>query len=474
MSQVRLPRSAPAAPDPAGSTGEPGSLRPSAWAHSRDPRDLRTLLWFGLVTALGVLAARGAEQTTAGLEGDLVQVVSQLPDVVLVVLIVALQAAYVLLFFGIPLTLVATRRWRRWGVYTLGWVLTSLIVSVTSRLVTSDQVLPPAEAVEDLTRAGGWPPSSSVATAVTALILLSPHMNRAWRRFGWAFVAALSALRVTTASEVALDIVLAIGVGGVVGAALLLAFGRRVSVPTATGVQAGLDRVGLYAVGVEPRRPDRSLQVAYRAHLADGRTLHCKVLNARQFEADSLARTYRRVRMRPLGEDVAFSSARRAVAVEAMLAMAAAQAGARTPAVAGVAPLVGEDMVIAYDEIKGTPLDRLPAERFTDDVLDQAWDALAALRSVGIAHRDLQLSSWLLDDTGQLWLIDFSFGEPAATDGALSADLAELLAATYAVVGAQRAVAAATRGVGVLNLATGISHLVPAALTRPTRAGVKA
>jgi len=73
-----------------------------------------------------------------------------------------------------------------------------VIVTVSSRLVVSDQELPALDGAVDLTGAEGWPPSSSVATAVTALVLLTPHVNRAWRRFGWAFVAALSVLRVAS------------------------------------------------------------------------------------------------------------------------------------------------------------------------------------------------------------------------------------------------------------------------------------
>jgi uncharacterized protein (TIRG00374 family) len=172
---------------------------------------------------------------------------------------------------------------------------------------------------------------------------------------------------------------------------------------------------------------------------------------------------------------VAYASARHAASVENLLSARAADAGARTPAVVGLAPIGrGQELVLAFDRIEGETLDRVPAQRVTDDVLDQAWSSVVALRSAGLAHRDLQLSSWMLDADDQLWLIDFSFGEPAASDGALRADIAELLAATYGVVGTQRAVASAVRVLGAPAVATGISHLVPAALTRATRAAVKA
>jgi uncharacterized protein (TIRG00374 family) len=110
----------------------------------------------------------------------------------------------------------------------------------------------------------------------------------------------------------------------------------------------------------------------------------------------------------------------------------------------------------------------------TDDVLQQMWASLAAMRSAGIAHRALQLSNWLLDEAQQVWLIDFSYGEPAATDGALASDIAELLTATYSAVGPQRAVAAAVQVLGQEELAAGIGYLVPAALTRETRGALKA
>ncbi len=454
---------------------EPVTAFPTSEAiHARDPRDLTRLLWFLAVAALGVLAARGADRTTAGFEGDLVEFVGHLPGAVLGFIIVAVQVMYTLLFLGIPLVLLATRRFRRWGIYTLGWLLTTALVMASERLVDGKDVPQLPDSGLSTEQYGAWPPSQAVATAVTALVLLSPHLPLAWRRFGWGFVAGVAVLRVVTARDVVLDILLAIGIGGVVGYALLLAFGRKVNLPTTTAVLGALDRIGLSPLTV--RRADSASigSLPFVATMPDGPPLHCKVVAAGQYEADSLLRNYRRVRMRDIGEDVAYSSVRRAVAVEAMLSMSAERAGARTPTCVAVAPIgTGDDMLLAFPEIQGTTLDEVPAERLTGEVLDQAWTTIASLRTAGVAHRDLQLSSWLLDDSDQLWLIDFSFGEPGASDGALGADIAELLAATYSVVGAQRAVAPAARVLGTSALETGLSYLVPVALTRPTRAAVK-
>ena len=465
-------------PDPAQRMDAPPPGGPlSTTVNARDPSDLSRLLWYLVVVGVGLLAALGAEQTTAGIEGDLVQVIGRVPEAFLGFFIVGVEVLHLMLFLGIPLFLLVTRQFRRWGIYTLAFVTTTVVFSLASRAVTPSD----AEALADIginadpyTR---WPPSQSVATAVTVLVLLTPHLNRAWRQFGWTFVAVLAALNIVTSPVVVLDLVLAVGIGGTVGCLALLLFGRQVQVPTVDGVMAGLDRIDLTAVELVEAPYDTRGAVPFRGELADGTPVHCKVLTPAKYEADSLLRTYRRFRVRGLGEDVAFSTVRRAAAVEAGLARSAAAAGVTTPAVLGVAPLGregrGTEMAIAFEEITGSNLGLLAEEQLTDEVLDQAWQAVARMRSVGIAHRDLRLASWLLADDGTLWLTGFSFGETGATDGALSVDIAELLAATYPVVGADRAVAAAVRVLGAPVVATGISHLVPAALTRSTRSAAK-
>ena len=63
------------------------------------------------------------------------------------------------------------------------------------------------------------------------------------------------------------------------------------------------------------------------------------------------------------------------------------------------------------------------------------------LRRHRIAHRDLRLANIFLDDGGQVWLIDFGFGEVVASDLLLATDVAELLASSSLYVGPERAVA---------------------------------
>ena len=110
----------------------------------------------------------------------------------------------------------------------------------------------------------------------------------------------------------------------------------------------------------------------------------------------------------------------------------------------------------------------------TDDVLEQAWTQLARLRLHGIAHRDLRLANVFLDSSGQLFLIDFGFSELAAEELLLQTDVAELLASSAVVVGAQRSVTSAIRGLGAEPVVQAAVRLVPGRLSGATRTAMKA
>ena len=69
------------------------------------------------------------------------------------------------------------------------------------------------------------------------------------------------------------------------------------------------------------------------------------------------------------------------------------------------------------------------------------WQQLGRLRDLRIAHRDLRLANIFLSTDGRIWMIDFGFSEIAASDVLLANDVAELVASSSAVVGAERATA---------------------------------
>ena len=225
---------------------------------------------------------------------------------------------------------------------------------------------------------------------------------------------------------------------------------------------ASLDRAGVDARGSTP----------YFAKLADGRRLFVKALGQDERDADLLFRSWRRLRLQNVGDELPTSTLRRAVEHEALVSLKAGDAGVRTPHMVTVAAVGELAMVLAYDAVDGRSLDQVDPGAITDEVLRGIWEQVAQLRRQRIAHRDLRLANVFLDPDGPPWLIDFGFAELAASDDMLDADAAELLASTYVRVGAGRAVAAAVAVLGPGPVASALRYLQPAALSTATRRAV--
>ena len=212
----------------------------------------------------------------------------------------------------------------------------------------------------------------------------------------------------------------------------------------------------------------------YFATSRDGSALFVKALGADERSADLLFRLYRRIQPRDLGDERAFSSLRRAVEHEALVALATRDLGVCTPRVVAFATAEPNGYVLAYEAIAGRSLDRLEPAELTDEVLTRVWAQFAQLRTHRVAHRDLRLANVFLADDGAAWIIDFGFSELAASDGLLATDLAELLASSATQVGAERAVAAGVAAVGPDAIVTALDRLQLPRLSGATRTAMKA
>jgi glycosyltransferase 2 family protein len=223
------------------------------------------------------------------------------------------------LFLGAPVTLAATRRWRTLGIGALGILITSLAFDwVRSAVPVRTAALPDGQ-VTAFVAAEAFPPSGALATYTALAVIAGIELPRRWQRAVWILLGVLAVLRVLTASVLPLDIVLAIGIGGVVGSALLLGFGRTVRVASAARVRQALEESGMAVRAIETL--DRRLgSWEYRVH-SDTGPVRAKVVGWESQQLDALYRAYRRVRLRDVGDDTAYSSARRAVAVEALLSV---------------------------------------------------------------------------------------------------------------------------------------------------------
>jgi glycosyltransferase 2 family protein len=425
---------------------------------------------FVLLVLVGVLLATAADQTMAGVERDVVALFSVIPASLRVLVVTATTTATLLLALIALIAVVVTRRWRTLiagaaVVAVTGVAFGALLSVLPIRVpVVPDTAVPIDE---------GVPTSAGLAMLTGLAVLAAAELPRRWRGAVWSLVGVVAVLRVLSAQGLALDVVLAVGVGGALGSLLLLVIGHPVRMASVDGIRVALERAGLDVHSVQVLPHAGSGPWAYRVD-ADGRVLLVTVYGPEDQQLDSLYRAYRRVRLRDVGDDAPYASARRAVAVQALVSDFVAQRGVRTPAVRAIAPVGQDEIALAVDHVSGRALDQVPDSDLTDEVLHDCWAELAALRHARVAHRGLNLRNLRLSDEGAVWVLGFGFAQPGAEDAVLSGDVAELLAATYARVGAERAVAAARDVIGDSALSKAMVRLVPVALTPETRSAVQA
>lgn len=437
--------------------------------HRRSVADARSAMAWLVVLVVGLLFATIAAETMHGIAEDLHHGIGRLPRTVFEVFLVLVQVTYILLLTLTPLVLVATRRFALLGRGALALALGPIFFRVielipqvpTSRLHIEDAL--------DITSVS-WPPTGVLAGCTALAVVTSPTLRRPWRRAVWVLLWVLVLLRLVTSSSAPLDVVLAIGVGGVVGSGLMLAFGRTLGELTPAGARRTLAEAGL-ELEDDPEPVDGG-PWTFRGRTADG-VVAVRVVGEHDWSAARLDQAYRRLRWRDVSDDDIDPQPAHAVTTEAMTALLAASRDVRVPAVRAVARAPRGESVLAIDEVPGRVLATLDPDELTDDVLDRAWVQVRLLRSTRIAHRELDLTRLSLDDDDHVWFTDLDHGQPAATDAVLAWDVAALLAATSPVVGPERAVAAADRALGHDALTVALPRLVPASLSPRTRAAVK-
>jgi undecaprenyl-diphosphatase len=315
--------------------------------------------------------------------------------------------------------------------------------------------------------------TGGIAAVAAMLTAAAPWLSRRWRQAGWALIIGLT-ITAFIHAPVSFDSVLAVTVGWLAGAAVLVAFGAPSRRPSADAVIAGLGAVGLPVQQLERAGVDARGSTPYFGVAADGSRLFVKALGTDERSADLLFRIYRGLLPHNFGDERPFESLRRAVEHEAFVALNAGALGVRTPALRSFAVAEPNGYVLAYDAIEGKSLDRLDPSDVTDEVLGAVWQLVAQLRGHRIAHRDLRLANIFLDDSGQAWLIDFGFGEVAASDLLLATDVAELIASSSTYVGTERAVAHAAANVDREALSRAVDRLHPWSLSGATRTALKA
>jgi undecaprenyl-diphosphatase len=132
---------------------------------------------------------------------------------------------------------------------------------------------------------------------------------------------------------------------------------------------------------------------------------------------------------------------------EAYISLVAERAGVRVPTVVAAGVAGPDAALLVIRPVDGVRLRDAPAESVTDPVLDDLWQQVARLHDARVAHTALNSRHVVVGDGG-VAIVGFDRSTGSATEAQRAADVAELMLSTADIVGNERAIAAARRGVG--------------------------
>ena len=442
--------------------------RPPGERYYRHPGDVLRLVLWGLATLALVVFIELAEGSNTGLREDLGDVAALFPRAVRQLALAVAQVVTVLVPIIVAVFLVAQRRWRRTlvvGLASLGGAGVFLII---------DRAVGLAGSVTGALDDDSWlistrfPSPTYVAAAAAATAVAKPWMSVAWRRAADRALVFLVVTLVIAGTAGLAELLLAVAVGCLVGAAVLVAVGAPNRRPSAATVADALRRAGLDVAELSLERVVGGRAQLYRALLADGSRTFVKVYAHDSRDADLLYRGYRTALLRDAGDEWPRSSLERHAEHEGLILLLARRAGVRCPDLRGLASLPDGSMVVAMEDVPGRPLDTFAPEALGPDLLEAVWREAAALHAAGIAHRALRPANIVVAEDGPV-IVDLGTAEAPADPRLQAIDRAELLVSLAERVGPERALSSAARVLPPGDLAASAAFLQPLAISAATR-----
>ena len=443
--------------------------------YTRSPEDVLRLVIFASLTLLLLGLTKWAADSIIGLERDLIELLGVVSPTIERVLEGAIEIIGFVVLLGLLAIPLITKRYRLFGYIFGASIIASLSMRALEEFVTRDAA---STVVNELAARAGIEVQTvtaapGLASTAAMFIVVAPFVTRRWRRFGAGLIALITLVTIVVSARLPADALLALPLGALCGTIVLLAFGRPDRRPTLSAIEAALRDAGLPVTEVRQAKVDARGSTPYFATLDGGTGLFVKVLGAQERAADLLFRVYRFLTMQNVGDDRPFSSLRRTIEHEALLALMARDVGVHTPRLRGVVDVGSDSMLLAYDMIDGGSLDGVDDDAVTDELMRRIWEQVELLRRHRIAHRDLRRANVFVADDGAPWMIDFGFSELAVRDEILDADVAQLLVSLGVVVGAERAVTAAIDVLGTEAVGEALPRLQIKALSGATQTAVK-
>ncbi len=428
------------------------------------------LLVLALLSGFVAVAPSSIEAASS----DLVELVTNLPSGVRAFLAGTAQ----LLTVVVPVAIVAYSLWqRRFRELLLvassavtAWIAVALIEGWFGRVEPSE-TLNTYEFESWLTDAS-FPSVVYLAALTAAITAASPLFGRAWRRAGWVAIAAAVLVRMLTGTQAPVSLLLTVVVGTAAASLVLIIMGAPARRPGTDELKDAARRTGIHLDRLEPLQRVGGEGRWFRGVATDDTVVAVKYLDGDERDADLLFRLWRSIRVKGIEDTRTAVSPDAAVSHEAMVTMLAASAGVDTVDVLGVAE-TDRGAVLISTLAPGELLAELPAEAITDEVLSAVWEQIQTMHDQRIAHRQLDAHHLALHGAGAS-VLRFRWSTPAASDELLAIDVADLLTATGALVGADRAVAAAEAVLGSDPLVEALPYLQPLALASANKKAARA
>jgi uncharacterized protein (TIRG00374 family) len=310
-----------------------------------------------------------------------------------------------------------------------------------------------------------------LALATAVVVTASPHMTHSLRTIGRGVVllGALAAIALGVAAPIGVVAALVVGLGSAALVHLLVGSpGGRL---TLGQVAAALEEIGVEAADLrDAPSPPQGVQLV-AASSGDGHRLIVKIFGRDAWDGQLLASSWNALRHR--GAKPQLRAGRlEIVEHEAFVTLLAERGGVPVrPIVAAGTAAEGDALLVTGGA--GRSFGSLDRGEIDDELLLKMWEAADRLRSLGLAHRQLDGSRLVVLEDGSLAVADFAHARVAATRADLMTDRVHLLVTMALAVGHERAVEVTIRALGSDGLAEFLPYLQPTVLERATWHAVK-
>ncbi len=428
-----------------------------------EPYRRRMSDWVRLVVTLGVLIALAFhEGDITNTERDIAQFFNGLPD--------DLESFFRVIYglgalWALGVVVAAALIGRRWKLalnLAIAGGVTWILARVIGVIVVSDESV--GKTLDLVVRLGDDTPAFPavrVAVVVAIISAAAPFLARPTKRLGQLLVTLMAIGALYLGTSLPNGVFAGIALGWGVAAAVHLAFGSPGGRPTRTQVKEALAELGVAVDEVE-LTPQQTMGSTSMIARADGTEFHIRVLGRDEADAQFFAKAWRFLLYKDGGPRVHLTRLED-VEHEGYTLLLAQRAGVRAPEVVVTGTAGPNAALLVEHRPDGARASDAGDDALTDAVLDDLWRQVVRLHAGNVAHGALNMRHLVLGDDGVV-IVDF---EDASTADPLraSADVAELLVSTAAVVGVERAVTAAVRGAGRDEIAGALPFLQPAALS---------